>query len=89
MQGNLDPLRLVAGGEALDEGVDAILRALGDGPLIFNLGHGITPETPVAHVEADGCAGAQERGAMSADATQRQAAHAAMMPRCDRARGLR
>jgi uroporphyrinogen decarboxylase len=52
VQGNLDPLRLVAGGKALAEGVDAILRSLGDGPLIFNLGHGITPETPVAHVEA-------------------------------------
>ncbi|RUV76180.1 MAG: uroporphyrinogen decarboxylase [Mesorhizobium sp.] len=52
LQGNLDPLRLVAGGKALAEGVDAILKALGDGPLIFNLGHGITPETPIAHVEA-------------------------------------
>ncbi|WP_018430515.1 uroporphyrinogen decarboxylase [Hoeflea sp. 108] len=52
VQGNLDPLRLVAGGKALEEGVDAILKALGAGPLIFNLGHGITPETPVAHVEA-------------------------------------
>ncbi|MFU0505099.1 uroporphyrinogen decarboxylase [Pseudaminobacter sp. NGMCC 1.201702] len=52
VQGNLDPLRLVAGGRALAEGVDAILSALGSGPLIFNLGHGITPETPIAHVEA-------------------------------------
>ncbi|TIQ84113.1 MAG: uroporphyrinogen decarboxylase [Mesorhizobium sp.] len=52
VQGNLDPLRLVAGGKALSDGVDAILKALGDGPLIFNLGHGITPETPIAHVEA-------------------------------------
>jgi uroporphyrinogen decarboxylase len=52
VQGNLDPLRLVAGGKALSDGVDAILKTLGDGPLIFNLGHGITPETPVAHVEA-------------------------------------
>jgi uroporphyrinogen decarboxylase len=51
VQGNLDPLRLVAGGRALDEGVDAILEALGGAPLIFNLGHGITPETPIAHVE--------------------------------------
>ena len=51
VQGNLDPLRLVAGGSALSEGVDAILKALGDGPLVFNLGHGILPETPVAHVE--------------------------------------
>ncbi|WP_269933170.1 uroporphyrinogen decarboxylase [Aminobacter sp. HY435] len=52
VQGNLDPLRLVAGGRALEEGVDAILEGLGSGPLIFNLGHGITPETPIAHVEA-------------------------------------
>jgi uroporphyrinogen decarboxylase len=52
VQGNLDPLRLVAGGKALADGVEAILGALGDGPLVFNLGHGITPETPVAHVEA-------------------------------------
>lgn len=51
VQGNLDPLRLVAGGRALDEGVDAILEALGSGPLVFNLGHGITPEAPIANVE--------------------------------------
>ena len=51
VQGNLDPLRLVVGGKALADGVGAILKELGDGPLIFNLGHGITPETPVAHVE--------------------------------------
>jgi uroporphyrinogen decarboxylase len=52
VQGNLDPLRLVAGGKALSEGVSAILNAMKDGPFIFNLGHGIVPETPVAHVEA-------------------------------------
>jgi len=52
VQGNLDPLRLVAGGRALDNGVDAILRELGGGPLVFNLGHGITPEAPIEHVEA-------------------------------------
>jgi len=51
VQGNLDPLRLVAGGEGLDRGVDAILGRLGQGPLIFNLGHGITPHTPVQHVQ--------------------------------------
>jgi len=51
VQGNLDPMRLVAGGRALDEGVDTILGALGGGPLVFNLGHGITPQTPIAHVE--------------------------------------
>lgn len=52
IQGNLDPLRVVAGGRALREGVERILAALGAGPLIFNLGHGITPEAPIAHVEA-------------------------------------
>jgi uroporphyrinogen decarboxylase len=52
VQGNLDPLRLVAGGRALEDGVGAILKALAGGPLVFNLGHGIVPETPVAHVEA-------------------------------------
>lgn len=51
IQGNLDPLRLIAGGKALTEGVDRILQSLGDGPLIFNLGHGITPQTPITHVE--------------------------------------
>ena len=51
VQGNLDPTRLIAGGSALDEGVDRIVENLGDGPLIFNLGHGITPDTPISHVE--------------------------------------
>lgn len=51
VQGNLDPLRLIAGGEALREGVEAILANLGDGPLVFNLGHGITPDAPIRHVE--------------------------------------
>ena len=50
VQGNLDPMRLVAGGAALDEGVDRILAALRDGRFIFNLGHGVTPDTPVEHV---------------------------------------
>jgi uroporphyrinogen decarboxylase len=51
VQGNLDPLALVAGGEALDEGVDRIRATLGRGPHIFNLGHGILPDTPIGHVE--------------------------------------
>jgi len=51
VQGNLDPLVLIAGGDALDAGVDAVLEAFSDGPFIFNLGHGITPETPIANVE--------------------------------------
>ena len=51
-QGNLDPLALMAGGDALRHGVDAVLRAAQARPHIFNLGHGILPETPLAHVEA-------------------------------------
>jgi uroporphyrinogen decarboxylase len=51
VQGNLDPLRVVAGGAALDAGVDAVLKAFRDGPFVFNLGHGITPDAPIAHVE--------------------------------------
>jgi uroporphyrinogen decarboxylase len=51
VQGNLDPLALLAGGDALDRGIDAVLAAFADRPLIFNLGHGILPETPIAHVE--------------------------------------
>ncbi len=51
IQGNLDPIALIAGGRALDDGVDAILDAAKGARLIFNLGHGILPETPIAHVE--------------------------------------
>ncbi|TAK46773.1 MAG: uroporphyrinogen decarboxylase [Xanthobacteraceae bacterium] len=51
VQGNLDPLALLAGGAALDRSVAAILRDFGGGRFIFNLGHGILPETPIAHVE--------------------------------------
>jgi uroporphyrinogen decarboxylase len=51
VQGNLDPLALIAGGAALDRAVDDVLSNYGQGRLIFNLGHGITPETPIAHVE--------------------------------------
>jgi len=51
VQGLLDPLRVIAGGAALDEGIDEIIENLGRGPLIFNLGHGITPQAPIAHVE--------------------------------------
>lgn len=50
VQGNLDPMRVVAGGAALDEGIDAIIETLGSGPLIFNLGHGITPQADPQHV---------------------------------------
>ena len=51
VQGNLDPLALIAGGDALDRAVDRILAAFADRPHIFNLGHGILPDTPIAHVE--------------------------------------
>lgn len=44
VQGNLDPLRVVAGKVAIKEGVDRIMDALGNGPFVFNLGHGITPD---------------------------------------------
>ena len=50
VQGNLDPLLLVAGGEGLRRGVAEIRSALGGGPFIFNLGHGIVPQTPPEHV---------------------------------------
>jgi uroporphyrinogen decarboxylase len=51
VQGNLDPMRLVAGGPDLDHRVRGIVGALRARPHIFNLGHGVVPETPVAHVE--------------------------------------
>ena len=51
VQGNLDPLALIAGGEALRGAVDRILDALAGRPHIFNLGHGILQDTPIAHVE--------------------------------------
>ena len=50
IQGNLDPLALVAGGTALDAAVDEILSAMHGRPFIFNLGHGVVPETPVENV---------------------------------------
>ena len=50
VQGNLDPMRVVIGGRALDEGVDRVLDGLGGGRLIFNLGHGITPDADPANV---------------------------------------
>jgi uroporphyrinogen decarboxylase len=51
LQGNLDPLALVAGGAALDRGVERVLSGFAGRAHIFNLGHGVMPETPVAHVE--------------------------------------
>lgn len=52
VQGNLDPMRVVSGGAALEQGIDRILDALGNGPLIFNLGHGITPQADPENVSA-------------------------------------
>jgi uroporphyrinogen decarboxylase len=52
VQGNLDPLALIAGGTALDQAVARILNAFPERPHVFNLGHGILPDTPIAHVEA-------------------------------------
>jgi uroporphyrinogen decarboxylase len=51
VQGNVDPLALLAGGFSLDREIDAVLASFSTKPFIFNLGHGIVPETPIAHVE--------------------------------------
>ncbi len=51
VQGNLDPLALIAGGAALDRAIDAIRGAFPTRPHVFNLGHGILPDTPIVHVE--------------------------------------
>jgi uroporphyrinogen decarboxylase len=51
LQGNLDPLALITGGETLDRAIDHILAAFEGRPHIFNLGHGILQDTPIAHVE--------------------------------------
>ena len=50
VQGNLDPLVLMTGGAALDIAVDEILNAMRGKPFIFNLGHGVLPETPLENV---------------------------------------
>ena len=51
IQGNLDPLALLVGGRTLDAATDRIVEVFGGGPFIFNLGHGVLPDTPVGHVE--------------------------------------
>jgi uroporphyrinogen decarboxylase len=51
LQGNLDPLVLRAGGAVLDAAVDTVMGAFAGRPFIFNLGHGILPDTPIPHVE--------------------------------------
>ncbi len=52
VQGNLDPMRLVAGGRGMEDRVREIIASLKGRPHIFNLGHGVTPEVPIANVEA-------------------------------------
>ncbi|XAM21378.1 uroporphyrinogen decarboxylase [Sphingomicrobium sp. XHP0239] len=52
VQGNLDPMLLIGGGEPMLRAIDRILAAFADRPHIFNLGHGIDKTTPIAHVEA-------------------------------------
>ena len=51
VQGNLDPLALIAGGRPLEEAVARIREALAERPHVFNLGHGIQQTTPIAHVD--------------------------------------
>ena len=51
VQGNVDPLALLAGGSALEREVDDVMATLSGGRHIFNLGHGILPQTPIAHVD--------------------------------------
>lgn len=51
VQGNLDPLALIAGGEVLESAVGRILSSFAGRPHVFNLGHGILPDTPISHVE--------------------------------------
>jgi uroporphyrinogen decarboxylase len=52
IQGNLDPIVLLAGGNAMSAAAETILRHTRGRPFIFNLGHGVLPETPVEHVQA-------------------------------------
>ncbi len=52
VQGNLDPVALLVGGEVMEREVREIRRALSGGPFIFNLGHGVLPQTPPEHVAA-------------------------------------
>ena len=51
VQGSLDPMRLLAGGEGLEKAVRKIMRDFSGGPHIFNLGHGIHKDTPIEHVD--------------------------------------
>jgi uroporphyrinogen decarboxylase len=52
VQGNLDPIALVAGGDALVQATASLLEAMRGKPFVFNLGHGVLPDTPLEHVAA-------------------------------------
>jgi uroporphyrinogen decarboxylase len=52
VQGNLDPVLLIADGAALEAAVEELCGSLGGGPFVFNLGHGVLPETPPENVAA-------------------------------------
>jgi uroporphyrinogen decarboxylase len=52
IQGALDPLLLRAGGAGLERRVDALIEQWGGGPYVFNLGHGVLPDTPLEHIAA-------------------------------------
>ena len=51
LQGNLDPMALVAGGDALRSEIDAVLAPMRGRPYIFNLGHGVTPNATVENIQ--------------------------------------
>ena len=51
IQGALDPVLLRAGGEPMDRRIDHLVETWGQGPYVFNLGHGVMPDTPVEHIE--------------------------------------
>jgi uroporphyrinogen decarboxylase len=51
IQGALDPMLLVAGGDMLDRRIDQLLEQWSEGPYVFNLGHGVVPATPIAHIK--------------------------------------
>jgi uroporphyrinogen decarboxylase len=52
VQGNLDPILQLTGGAAQKKATAEILDTLAPGPFVFNLGHGILPQTPLDHVQA-------------------------------------
>ena len=52
LQGNLDPLLLISGGEPLIKAIESIHESMGKRPYVFNLGHGVLPQTPLSHIES-------------------------------------